>query len=711
MFRQRHSLSLLIFLLLVAFASVEQARGQPLITKIIITNVGPAAVSEGLIRANIHVKEGQPYNRNAINQDIQNLYATGFFEDIRVREQRSPEGMTLIYLLEGKLKVTDIIFVGNKKFRASKLQKKISSKIGEPMDARKIYADAEEIKKMYQKSGYPQTKVEPKTNPDERTGRATVTFEITESPKVRIVDVYFEGAHAFSQRKLRHVIKTHRHWMFSWLTGGGVLKQDQLDDDRDKLTDFYHEAGYIDFEMKEPRYIYQTARKLVLHFVISEGTRYRVGAIDFKGVTLFPTNDISKRLKMNVGSIFTPKGLAKDVEIIQDMYGAKGYIDTVLRPRKNPNTQTGTMDLEYEIDEAGKSYIEKIEIKGNTKTKDRVIRRELAVSPGEVFDMVKVKLSKQRLEGTQLFEAVDTQAEPTEVPNRKNLLVAVRETTTGHLQFGAGFSSVDSILGFVEVTQGNFDLFHPPWFMGGGQKARLRIQIGAKREDYEASFIEPWFLGKKLQLSVDLFHRDLRYLSVNDLYEERLSGATFGLTRALGSDFLIGSVAYTIESVGIHHVPTNAPRELLEEEGTRLVSKMGFSLAYDTRNSTLLPDRGQLTQLRTEVAGGPRIGPHDPETQTPGRARQQVVDDEDCRERDEQPDVDAGARDAREQFRDDGRLGERRRGVVERPLDQDAGEVDPDERHHQRRDDLVGAVACLQHGRDHRPEGADRSGE
>src|SRR5439155_18763411 len=164
--------------------------------------------------------------------------------------------------------------------------------------------------------------------------------------------------------------------------------------------------------------------------------------------------------------------------------GSHGYIDSVVLARKNPNVQTGTMDLLFEVQEGGKSFIEKIEIKGNTKTKDRVIRRELSVAPGEVFDMVKVKLSKQRLEGTQLFEAVDTQPEPTDVPNRKNLLVAVKEGTTGHLSFGAGFSSVDSILGFVEVTQGNFDLFNPPWFMGGGQKLRLKVQIGARREDF-----------------------------------------------------------------------------------------------------------------------------------------------------------------------------------------------------------------------------------
>src|ERR1051326_3044856 len=226
----RHTPGLLYFLTLLAlfFTFAQTVRAQPLIAKIIVTNIGPSTVSESLIRANIHVKEGQPYNKNAIDQDIQKLYATGFFEEIRVREQTGPEGITVIYYLEGKLKLTDIIFVGNKKFRSAKLQKKLSSKIGEPYDARKVFADTEEIKKMYQKSGYTQTKVEAKPSADERPGRETHNFEITESPKVRVVDVYFEGAHAFSQRKLRRVIKTHRHWMFSWITGAVVLNRDKL---------------------------------------------------------------------------------------------------------------------------------------------------------------------------------------------------------------------------------------------------------------------------------------------------------------------------------------------------------------------------------------------------------------------------------------------------------------------------------------------------
>jgi outer membrane protein insertion porin family len=316
---------------------------------------------------------------------------------------------------------------------------------------------------------------------------------------------------------------------------------------------------------------------------------------------------------MDVGSTFTPRGLTRDLEILQDLYGAKGYIDTRIIARKNANPITGTMDLVYEFEEGNKSYIEKVEIRGNLKTKDRVIRRELSVAPGEVFDMTKVKLSKQRLEGTRLFERIDTQPEPTDVPNRKNLVVSVDEAETGHLSFGAGFSSIDSILGFVEYRESNFQF---PWFRGGGQKLRLRASVGALRRDYQISFVEPWFLGRKLELGVDAYHRELDFVSVNDLYNERRTGTRFGLRKALGSDFLIGGVSYTIENIGIIDVDRNAPPTIQQEKGDRLVSKTGYSLAYDTRKyqtawSGFLPVAGQNTEIRSELAGGPFGGDTD----------------------------------------------------------------------------------------------------
>ena len=605
---------------------------QPKVLSITVSNVGPQTVGEGLVRANIRVKEGDTFNRNSIDDDIRNLYATGFFLNVQVHEGREPEGIRLIYIVQPRLKLTDILFTGNKKYSTKKLQRKVTSKVGEPLDERKLFTDAQEIKKMYEKAGYPKTKVEVPITPDERSGRATATFEITESPKIRIKDVVFDDAHAFSQRKLRKVVKTRRHWWLSFLTQSGTLKDDQLDDDKEKLAEFYRDAGYIDFELKEVKQEQAGPRRVILHFVVSEGRRYKVGAVGFKGITLFPTNMVASKLKMGVGQTFTPKGLHKDTEIVQDIYGTKGYIDARINPRKNPNTQTGTMDLVYEVVENDKAYIEKIEIKGNTKTKDRVIRRELSVAPGEVFDMVKVKRSVERLKGLNFFEdqfGVDYQPEATDVPNRRNLVVSVREKTTGNIQVGAGFTSIDSLIGFVEVTQGNFDLFNPPGFQGGGQKARLRAQLGTERKDFVITFIEPWFLERKLEFNAELYHHELNFLSEHDTYSEQSTGMRLGLVKALGTENLRAGVNYTLESVNIKlndnlhgpitvvtntgnpgfpqiiHVPANVSEEIAREAGRRLVSKVGSSLIYETTDSYLLPTKGQRTELRAELAGGP----------------------------------------------------------------------------------------------------------
>jgi outer membrane protein insertion porin family len=597
-----------------------QAQTPPRIEKMEIRHVGPPATSDDLIRANVHVKVGDPYNRLSVDEDVRTLYSTGYFFNVRVAEERTTDGgYSLTYVVQGKPRLTEIQFVGNKKYSRSKLLKKISSKVGEPLDERKLFSDTQEILKYYQKAGLQKTQVKYTPNIDENAGRGSVTFEITESPKVKIDRVDFAGAQAFPQKKLRKTIKTRRHWMFSWLTGSGVLKDDQFEDDKEKLGEFYRNAGYIDFELKDVKFVPVKPKWMDIRFEVSEGRQYKVGAIEFKGNKLYTADQIMRgvvyqgkpiRPEMTVGKTFTPTGLTKDIEAIQDFYGARGYIDTRIVAIKTPNTERGTMDLVYEIEELDKSSVEKVEIKGNIKTKDRVIRRELAISPGEPFDMVRVKISKRRLEGLDYFERVETQGEPTDVPNRKNLVIGVEEKNTGNVTMGAGFSTVDSVIGFVELNQGNFDLFKPPYFMGGGQKFRIRAQVGTQRQDYLLTFIEPWFLQQRLALSVDLYHRRLDYLS--DYYDERLTGARLGLTRSLGSDFLIGGISYTVENVGMVNVSDYAKQFIPAPDiGYSLISKVGASLAYDTRNHAQMPDRGQRTEITSEVAGGPLGGDRD----------------------------------------------------------------------------------------------------
>jgi len=573
---------------------------------------GPETASEGMIRSHIRVKAGDPLMQVNIDEDIRTLYGTGLFRQIHVEQANFPDGVDLIYNVVGKPRLTTIKFEGNKKYSEARLKKKLTSKEGEPLDERKLFTDAQEIQKFYQKAGYHLTTVRYVPAIDEQAGRGIVTFEVKESPKVKIERVEFEGAQAVPESKLKKVVKTRKRGFFSWLTGKGRLKDDVLEDDREKLADFYKEKGYIDFDLKDVKVDSTGPKSVVVRFIFSEGRQYKVGEVGFKGNALYTTNELAAAVKMNVGETFTPKGLTKDLEALRDKYGEKGYIDAQVIPVKTPNIEKGTMDVAYEIEERDKSYIEKIEIKGNTKTKDKVIRRELAVAPGEPFDMVRVKLSQKRLEGLNYFEKVDLRPDPTDVPNRKNLTVAVDEKNTGHFTIGAGFSSIDSILGFVEVTQGNFDLFKPPRFEGGGQKMRIRATVGALRQDYIISFIEPWFLERKLALGVDLYHRELNYVSVNELYDERRTGVRLSLTRALGRDDLIGSVSYTIENVGVINVDQNNASQIIKDEaGNRIVSKVGASIAHDTRNHNLQPTAGHRVELFSEVAGGPLMGDTD----------------------------------------------------------------------------------------------------
>jgi outer membrane protein insertion porin family len=643
------------------------------VAEVKIDHRGPPAASDELIRAHIRVKAGDRYTAGAVDDDVRNLYATGFFMNIRVNAEPGPKGIVITYIVQGRPRVADIKFAGNKRYSDARLRKKLTTKKDEPLDERKLFTDEQEILKLYQKAGYPHTQVKAIPEIQEAVGHATVKFQITESPRVKIVRVDFVGAKAFSQRKLRGGAfvfggvfkKTRKHWMFSWITSHGRLNDDDFDDDKERLIEFYHDAGFIDFEIKNVQFVNPAPGKLILRVVIYEGKQYTVGAVRFSGNELFRTGELVRGLRaanppkvgkagprpnglpMDVGATFTPKGFAADVKAVEDFYGARGYIDVSagsgsLKVNRVPNTASGKMDLEFQIHEGQKSYMEKIQIRGNTKTKDKVIRRELDVSPGEVFDLVRVHRSQTRLEGMQYFSKVDVRPEPTEVPNRKDLIIAVEEGTTAHVSVGAGFNSIEGLVGVAEYHQGNFDIANPPRFDGGGQKLRLIVQLGLQKQDYLVSFTEPWFLGRKLRLRTDLYYRDLAYQSPNNMYDEIRAGGMVSLTRTLfNNESIIGGLSYTLEDVGIvldnpYHgwvnqgllgtappnppgtiggllgpggvAPNprpNVPNAIVAEEGWHMLPRVGATLAYDTRGGGDLPMHGQRTGLGAQFIGGP----------------------------------------------------------------------------------------------------------
>jgi len=587
-----------------------QAQDGSDVYKVSIRHVGPPAVSDSLILANIRIEVGSTFNRNSIDDDVRNLYATGYFYVIQVLEEYDPtQGYHLIYLIQGNPTLTDIRYEGNTKYKDAKLLKTITSRVGRPLNDRMLFEDSLAIKKLYQKAGYPGTKVEYVPSIDEQAGRATVTFKIEETPKIRIEDVLFEGATAFKQKKLRKAIKTRRWWMFSWLTGTGAFKEDQWEEDQDRLAEFYRGQGYLDFELKDVKFDYPEPNRMVMRLQVFEGKQYHVGSVGFTGITLVDTNAIVDDLRMPGGEVFTPSGLYTDLETVEDAYGALGHIDARVRPQKNANVETGNMDLVYDVTEGERVFIERVEIRGNTKTKDRVIRRELLVNPGEPFNKVLVKFSTNRIGLLNYFEKVAWTDERTDAPNRRDLVINVDEKSTGNIQVGAGLSTIDDLVGFAEVSQSNFDLFNPPYFTGGGQKAVLRLQLGTERQDYLLTFQEPWLFGRKLIFNQDLYHRELNFQST--LYNERRTGTSTSLTRPLGSERLRGTLSYTLENVGILDVSPTASPAIKDEEGEQLISEVGIRFDYDQRAGGMMANRGYRSILDLGLAGGPFGGEAD----------------------------------------------------------------------------------------------------
>ncbi|MDF3057228.1 MAG: bamA, partial [Rariglobus sp.] len=486
--------------------------------------VGTANVNEQVVRANMQVREGIDLDDTMIDQDIRSLYKTGLFEFIEVKRDVRPGPdriVNLVFELTPKFRVLSVRYDGNVKVKSRRLDKEIKTKANSALDERQVKEDVTKIREYYQKSGYNQAQVSYSIERNRATGFGNVTFKINEGAKVKIAKVNFIGNEHVKAGKLRKAIETKKWTIFSWITGSGRFKDDQFQDDLDKLRDYYRELGYLDVEVPADKvlYDYPKSSKLVLTIRIVEGRQYKVGDITITGNTIIPTDKLRAALKQTTGTLFAPSKIDKDVTALEDAYGKDGYIETRVQLVRKPNLTTGAIDVEYRIRESDKFYVESIRVEGNTKTKSIVIIRELALGPGEVFDSVRMKVSKQRLDNTRFFEEVNVTPETTTIPGRKNLKIAVKEGRTGNLTFGAGFSSLERAVVFAELTQSNFDLFNRrSMFQGDGQKFRLRLQVGSRSSEAILSFEEPWLFEQQLALGFSLFRSESDYNS--SFYQE-----------------------------------------------------------------------------------------------------------------------------------------------------------------------------------------------
>jgi len=574
--------------------------------------IGVANVSEQIVRANMALREGNDLDEAIIDRDIRSLYRTGLFEFIEVKRDASPGSVVnLVVEVTPKFRVLSIKFEGNKAYKERRLLKEVKTVQNGSLDERQIKEDAEKLHEFYQKNGYNQAQVTYTIDRNRSTGFGAVLFKVREGNKVRISDIRFIGNDSLKPRRLRKEMDTAKWHIFSWLTGGGRFQDDKFEEDLEKLRDYYKDRGFLDVEISEDNisFDYPTPNRLVLTIRVKEGRQYRIGDITFSGNKLHPESLLRLILRQKPGMVFRPSRLDKDIEGLEDFYKRGGYLDTRVRLNRKPNLQTGNIDIEYAVTESEKFQVESIKIEGNTKTKSIVVLRELVLGPGDVFDGVRMKISKLRLENTRFFEDVNVTDESTNIPGRRNLKITFHEARTGNLTFGAGFSSLERAVVFAELTQSNFDLFNrKSFFQGDGQKFRLRLQLGSYSSEVILAFEEPWLFERELALGFQLARTSSDYNSA--YYEEiRTLGQVYLRKRLFG--LVEGTLSYSYEIVDIANVDPSAPAIIQFLAGKTTISKVGFSLVRDTRDKIINTTNGNRMEFLTELAGGPFGGDAD----------------------------------------------------------------------------------------------------
>lgn len=584
--------------------------GAVTIRDIRVVPVGEVPVSAEQVLAQVGSRVGQELDRAALSGDIRALQRSGMCSYAEARlEPMGADGIVLIYRVAGRprirmLRVTGADHLGNRK--VSTLME-IGS--GDPVDAAILGEKAQKVRDTYRKDYFPDAKLTWTLRPVEGQPEFTdVEIQVDEGRRAVVRRILFKGNRHVPRRELLKVMEQRQSSWLSWINNAGVYEPGKLLADRESLRKVFMDHGYLGAEISPPSFAYVGRKKIDITFDVSEGPVYRLARWRIGGMELFSTNEVRGGVVAQAGETAALDEIQRSARNIRDYYGSRGYIKTLVDPRITLDTNAATAAVSYQVAEGTLAYIQNVEIRGNAQTKDKVIRREISVAPGDVYNEVRVRSSENRVRNLNYFSYVNTYPENTVISNRFNLIFDVEEQRTGQFMVGAGLSSVDDIIGFVELSQGNFDLFGWPRFTGGGQKLRLRAQFGGSRTDLELSWIEPWFLNRRLSLGLDLFRHDARYYS--DEYDQINTGGAVTLGKPLFTFNRINWI-YGLENIEILDVSTNASELIQAEEGSRIKSSGTMEVIRDTRDSTFIATRGFRGSVAATLAGGPFGGDTD----------------------------------------------------------------------------------------------------
>jgi outer membrane protein insertion porin family len=555
------------------------------------------------IAGRLTLKPGDPYTPENVRGQIKILYDSGYFEDVQVETESGAGGVALVFLVREKPFITEIVFDGNKELSDDKLKEKITIKSQAFLDQPQTKESAEKIRLAYQGDGYFNCQVIPVVQTLDED-RKRLTFFVKEGEKARVKTVYFDGLHAATKNEMFKVMAT-REWipwyglitqlkLPSFLSDAGVLKREEMNNDVERIKEVMLNKGYLNVQAGLPTVELSDEKKwFVVTYTVMEGEPFTIGEIGFRGNTVFEDPELRQGLKMKEGEIFQRQKIRDETTRLKDLYGSKGYAFADVSPNVIPNTVDRTATIILTIKEGEMMRISQINIYGNEKTKDNVIRREIRLDEQDVIDTPSLKRSFQRLNNLNFFETVEILPAQVGV-DKVDLNVRVKEKPTGQFSVGGGFSTLDQLVAIADVTEGNLG--------GNGWMGRIRGQLGQQRTLGLITFRNPYLNDSLTSLQLDIFRSATNYVT----YYETKSGASVTFGRWF-SEYVSGSFSPVLEQINYSNPSATAPPLITRQLGNQTTTGFRASLTRDTRDYQMDPRTGWRTTVALAF-GTPYLG-------------------------------------------------------------------------------------------------------
>ena len=576
-----------------AAPAVQKADAQKTDTTVIktINVVGAQRIEPSAVISYFGLKPGAPYTQYDLDYGLKKIYETGFYSDVNLD---NASGAITINVKENP-SINQVIFEGNDKIDKDDLEKEITLKSRSIYTRTKVQADLKRLLDVYRRNGRYSAEITPQIISLEQN-RVNLVYNIKEGPKALIEKITFIGNENYDPEVLSKIINSTRERWYSFLSDNDKYDPDRLNYDQELLRRFYFQNGYADFKVKSAIAELSPQRDaFYLTFTVEEGPLYHIGKVDT--TTKLPKEkmpDLMPLISVHTGDIYNATDVEDSVNRMSDTLGDHGFafVEITPDPKRRPGPEK-IIDLTFNIAEGPKVYVERINITGNVRTLDEVIRREFKLAEGDAFSTSKLKRTEQKLNDLGFFEKVDIQRKPGTAPDETQLNVDVTEKSTGEVTLGAGYSTTDGPLVDAGLREKNF--------LGGGQDLRLRATYGSQRQNFDAGITEPYFLGREIEASFDLYKTVQNYQDTQTFDRDAIGGVA-KLSYNL-SEYLKHQLRYNLEQSTISNVDSTTSQYILQQVGTDTASIIGHSLIYDKRDSKLAPTSGYDLKVSQDFAG------------------------------------------------------------------------------------------------------------